>query len=183
MSLDGFVAGPKGELDWFVHEGFMKGTEFGQYVKDLITSVGAILLGRLTYEEFVSYWPDATDNDPVVTAGMNLLPKIVFSTTLNKVGWGKWNNAKLVKENAFDEVRKLKQEPGKDLVIYGSAQLVSSLMKEGLIDELQIMIQPVVLGRGKPEFKDLTERYWLKLTKATTFKSGTICACYQPVKK
>jgi dihydrofolate reductase len=183
MSLDGFVAGPKGELDWFVYEGFVKGTEFGQYAREVISAVDAILLGRLTYEEFVSYWPNATNDDPVITERMNNLPKIVFSRTLDKVGWGNWNNARLVKENATDEVRKMKAQPGKDLVIYGSGSLVSSLMKEGLIDEFQFFIQPVVLGKGKPEFQNLDQRYWMKLVKVTPLKSGAVALYYEPVKK
>ena len=183
MSLDGFVAGPKGELDWFVHEGFVKGTEFGKFASDLISSVDAILLGRLTYEEFVSYWPNATNDNPIITERMNNLPKIVFSKTLTKVDWGKWNNARLVKENASDEVRRMKTQPGRDLVIYGSASLVSSLMKEGLVDELQIFIQPVVLGSGRPEFVGLNERYWMKLVKTIPLKSGAVALYYHPVKK
>ena len=180
MSLDGYVAGPKGELDWFVHEGFMIGTEFGQYAREMISSVDAILLGRLTYQEFASYWPTATDNDPVITERINNLPKIVFSKTLERVEWGRWNNARLVKGNPAGEVRRLKEQPGKDLVIYGSAQLVSALMKESLIDELHIVIQPVVLGNGKPEFKDLNQRHNLKLVEAKPFKSGAVLLRYQP---
>jgi dihydrofolate reductase len=183
MSLDGFVAGPEGELDWFVHEGFLTGTEFGQYARNVINSVDAILLGRRTYQEFISYWPTATDNDPVITERMNNLPKIVFSKTLHKVEWGKWNNARLLSGNAVEEVKTMKELPGRDLVIYGSAQLVSSLMKEGLIDELQLFVQPVVLGKGKPEFTNLNERHWLKLTKATPFSSGAVALYYQPMKK
>ncbi|MBO0888284.1 dihydrofolate reductase family protein, partial [Candidatus Bathyarchaeota archaeon] len=121
MSLDGYVAGPKGELDWFVHEGFMEGTEFGQYARNVISSVDAILLGRRTYQEFVSYWPTATDNDPVITERINNLPKIVFSKTLHKVEWGKWNNARLLNGNTVEEVKTMKELPGRDLVIYGSA--------------------------------------------------------------
>ncbi|HEX4919742.1 MAG TPA: dihydrofolate reductase family protein [Candidatus Bathyarchaeia archaeon] len=177
MSLDGFVAGPKGELDWFVHEGFMIGTEFGQYAREMISSVDAILLGRLTYQEFVGYWPTATDNDPVITERINSLPKIIFSKTLERV---EWNNARLVKGNAADEVRRLKEQPGRDLVIYGSAELVSALMKENLIDEFHIIIQPVVLGKGKPEFKDLNQRHNLKLVEAKPFKSGAVWLRYQP---
>ena len=180
MSLDGYVAGPKGELDWFVHEGFMIGTEFGQYAREMISSVDAILLGRLTYQEFASYWPTATDNDPVITERINSLPKIVFSKTLERAEWGEWNNARLVRGNSADEVRRLKEQPGKDLVIYGSAQLVSTLMEESLIDEFHILIQPVVLGRGKPEFKDLNQRYSLELLEAKPFKSGAVWLRYRP---
>ena len=182
MSLDGFVAGPKGELDWFVHEGFMTGTEFGDHARKLISSVDAILLGRRTYEEFVSYWPTATDNDPVITERMNHVPKIVFSETLEKVEWGQWNNVRLVRKDACGEVRRLKEEAGRDLVIYGSAGLVSSLMKEDLIDEFQIFIHPVVLGGGTPEFKGLDKRFRLKLVKVTPFNTGAVGLYYEPLR-
>ena len=183
MSLDGFVAGPNGELDWFVYEGFMKDTEFGQYARDLISSVGAILLGRRTYEEFLSYWPEATDNDPVVTERINNLPKIVFSKSLEKVSWGKYDTVRLVKQDPANEVSRLKAEPGKDLVIYGSATLVSSLLNEGLIDELQIFLHPVVLGSGKPEFPDITGRHEFELLKSTPLKSGAVALYYRPVRQ
>ena len=182
MSLDGFVAGPKGELDWFVHEGFMIGTEFGDYARKTSSSVGAILLGRRTYEEFVSYWPTATDNDPVITERINNVPKIVFSKTLERVQWGKWNTVRLVKEDASLEVRKMKEQSGKDLVIYGSAGLVSSLMKDGLIDEFQIFVQPVILGDGRSEFPGLNARFQLKLTKVMPFKTGAVGLFYEPLK-
>jgi len=180
MSLDGFVSGPKGELDWFVKEGFPMNTEFGEYCVELIKSVGTMLLGRRTYEEFVSYWPEATDNDPVLTERMNNVPKVVFSRTLKKVSWGKWGKIRLVRGNAPAEVARLKKEPGKDLVIYGSATLVSALMKAGLIDEYQIFLQPVVLGAGRPEFKGLKDRYELELIKAKQFKSGAVALFYKP---
>jgi dihydrofolate reductase len=182
MSLDGFVSGPNGELDWFVNEGFLTNTEFGGYASELIKNVGTILLGRRTYEEFVGYWPTATDNNPVITEGMNNVPKVVFSRTLTTVGWGKWGNIRLVRENASEEVAKLKQEPGKDLVIYGSATLVSTLMKADLIDEYQIFLQPVVLGTGRPEFRDLNERYQLQLIEAKQFKSGAVALFYKPAR-
>ena len=182
MSLDGFVAGPNGELDWFVFEGFMKNTDFGQYARDLISSVGAILLGRRTYEEFLSYWPEATDDDPVVTERMNNLPKIVFSKSLEKVSWGKFSTVKLVKEDAASEVARLKAEAGKDLVIYGSAALVSSLLNAGLIDELQIFLHPVVLGSGRPEFVGISRRHKFELLKSTPLKSGAVVLYYRPAK-
>ncbi len=182
MTLDGFVAGPNGELDWFVHKGFMKGTEFGEYARNLIRSVDAVLLGRRTYEEFVSYWPTATDDDPVVTERINNLPKFVFSRSLKQVSWGDWGTARLVREEAEVAVSKMKQEPGRDVVIYGSATLVSTLMKAGLIDEYQLIIHPVVLGRGRPEFKDLNERYHLNLKEMKQLKTGAVLLVYQPLK-
>jgi dihydrofolate reductase len=180
MSLDGFVSGPNGELDWFVYDGFLKGTEFGEYARNVITSVDTILLGRLTYEEFASYWPTAKDNDPVVTERINNLPKYVFSRSLKQVAWGDWGTARLVREDAATAVRKMKQEPGRDIVIYGSATLVSALMKAGLLDEYQLVVFPVVLGKGRPEFKDLSERYPLRLIDVKQFQSGALKLVYQP---
>ena len=183
MSLDGFVSGPKGELDWFVYSRFMKGTEFGEYARTVISNVDAILLGRLTYEEFSSYWPTAKNDDPVVYERINNLPKFVFSRSLKQVAWGNWGTAKLVSEDAAVAVSKMKQEPGRDMVIYGSATLVSALMKAGLIDEYQLIVYPVVLGKGRPEFKDLTQRYPLSLVDVKQFKSGVVKLVYQPLRQ
>jgi dihydrofolate reductase len=183
MSLDGFVSGPNGELDWFVHDGFLKGTEFGEYARNLITSVDTILLGRLTYQEFSSYWPTAKNNDPVITERINNLPKFVFSRSLKQVPWGDWGTARLVREDAAAAVSKMKQEPGRDIVIYGSATLVSTLMKAGLIDEYQLVVFPIVLGKGRPEFKDLNERYPLSLIGVMQFKSGALKLVYQPLRQ
>lgn len=180
MSLDGYLAGPKGELDWFTEDLFRKGTGAADIIRDMLSSVGAILLGRLTYQELGSYWPNATDSDPFITERMNSLPKIVFSKTLSNVEWGKWNTARLVKGDPAEEVRLLKQEPGKDLVIFGSGQLVSRLMTESLVDEFSLFIQPVVLGQGKSEFKDLRERYWLSLLEFKTLKQGALLLRYRP---
>src|SRR6476620_7651534 len=121
VSLDGYFEGPNKELDWFVvEEGFF------DYVREMFTTVDTILFGRVTYQMMESYWPNSTDNDPIITTRMNTLPKIVFSKTLEKVEWGKWNNARLIKENIAEEVKKMKQEQGKDMVIFGSSQLISS---------------------------------------------------------
>ena len=182
MSLDGFVSGPNGELDWFVYAGFVKGTEFGEYARTLIRTVDAILLGRLTYEEFSSYWPTAKNDDPVITERINNLPKFVFSRSLKQVPWGDWGTARLVKEDAAVAITRMKQETGMNMVIYGSATLVSALMKAGLIDEYQLIIHPVVLGRGRPEFKDLNERYHLSLKEMKQLKTGAVLLVYQPLK-
>jgi len=180
-TVDGYIAGPKGELEWFVKDGFLTNTEYGQCARELNSSVDAILLGRRTYEEFVSYWPDATDNDPVITEKMNTLPKIVFSNTLDKVGWGKWGNARLVKGDPAEEVRRLKQEEGRDLVIYGSGTLVSYLTSKNLIDEFQLTVQPVILGAGKHQFEDIGEWKNLRLVKTRLLKEGAIILYYQPL--
>ena len=182
MSLDGYVAGPKGELDWFVKEGWLD-EEFGDYVRSLIKKVGVILMGRNTYNEFVSYWPTATaeaGDDPVISERMNNLPKVVFSRTMTRAVWGKWGNIRLVRNNAAREVARMKKEKGKHIVIYGSATLVSELLKKELVDEIQILLQPIILGGGKPEFKELHRRYGLKLTKCKVFKTGAVVLHYKP---
>lgn len=183
MSIDGFIGGPKRELDWFAQKGFLNKTDFAEYTKELLSGAGGILLGRATYEQFVRTWPTRTvsdpSNDPVITEKMNGLPKIVFSNTLDNVNWGTWDNARLVKGDAGDEVKRLKNEPGKDLVILGSGTLVSALTKLGLIDEYQLIIQPVILGAGIPEFQNIDRRTKLKLVKSRQLREGSIILYYQ----
>src|SRR2546428_13061777 len=144
MSLDGFVSGPNGELDWFVYAGFVKGTEFGEYARALISSVDGILLGRLTYEEFSSYWPTAKNDDPVITERMNHLPKFVFSRSLKQVAWGDWGTARLGKEGAAVEVSEGEREKGRDLAVYGGANSMSGFMTSVLHDKNQTRVDPVV---------------------------------------
>jgi dihydrofolate reductase len=173
VSLDGFIAGPNGEIDWFRADD----KEFTQYAVDLVTVVGTILFGRVTYQMMASYWPTATEEEPRITAAMNDLPKIVFSTTLDKLDW---KNSRLVKANMGEEVSRLKQQPGKDMVIFGSGSLVSGLTRLGLIDEYRIVVNPVVLGSGIPLFKDIENRLSLKLLTTRTFDSGVVVLYYRP---
>jgi dihydrofolate reductase len=180
VTLDGFFAGPNGEIDWFVWN-----EETAKYGKGLLSSIDTILFGRVTYELMAGYWPTARPpaEDPVIIDAMNNLPKIVFSKTLEKVAW---NNSRLVKGNMADEVAKLKQSHngrGKDIVIYGSGSLVSSLSQLGLIDEYQIFVNPVVLGSGKPLFQGIKDRINLKLLKTKTFSNSVALLCYQPAEK
>ncbi len=175
-SLDGFFEGPNREIDWHNVD-----KEFNEYAIDFLNSVDALLFGRVTYQLMASYWPTATaiENDPMVADKMNSLPKIVFSRTLDKV---EWRNTRLVKENIAEEVSKLKQQPGKDLAIFGSSDLALTSIQHGLIDEYRIMVNPVVLGNGKSLFKGIRERLNLKLLKTQTFASGNVLLYYQPTK-
>jgi len=177
VSLDGFFEGPNKELDWFVVE-----EEFFYYARDLLRSVDTILFGRVTYEGMASYWPtpDSADNDPTITHKMNNLPKIVFSKTLSKV---EWNNSRLVKGDIGEEIPKMKQEPGKDMVVFGSGEIVSALMQLNLIDEYRLIVNPVILGGGNPLFKGLQDKLNLKLLKTKTLNSGVIILYYEPQKK
>ena len=159
------------------------GEEFNEFAVDQLDSVDVLLFGRVTYELMASYWPSpsATTNDPAIAEKMNTMPKIVFSKTLEKADW---NNTRLIKENVAEEISKLKQSrPGrdKDLIIFGSSDLAATLTKLGLIDEYRIMVNPVVLGNGKPLFKDMNNKLNMKLLKIRTFSSGNVLLYYQPV--
>jgi dihydrofolate reductase len=171
-SLDGYFEGPEGDINWHnVDE------EFNEFAIEQLNTVGTLLFGRVTYELMASYWPTpaATTDDPNVAGKMNSLPKIVFSRTLDKV---EWNNTRLVKNNFVEEISKLKQQPGKDLIIFGSSDLAVSFIPHGLIDEFRIMINPVILGGGKTLFKGLLHKLDLKLIKTKIFKSGNVLLYY-----
>jgi dihydrofolate reductase len=171
VTLDGFMEGPNRELDYTA--GFAD-PDFDRYATEMLQSIDAILLGRRTYQLFADYWPSAAGPD---ADRMNQLPKVVFSRTLEKV---EWNNSRLVKGKVAEEVARLKQEPGNDLALFGSADLASTLIRLGLIDEYRILLTPVVLGSGTPMFKDIRDRIGLKLTKAATWSSGIVALYYQP---
>ncbi len=176
LTVDGFFAGPNGELDWpLVDE------EFNEYALETLNSADALLFGRVTYQGMAAYWPSETAirDDPVVADKMNNLPKIVFSKTLEKV---EWKNSRLVKGDIAEEITRLKQQPGKDLVIFGSGSIVSTLTQLGLIDEYWILVHPIILGGGKPMFNGLTDRLKLKLLRTKTFGSGVVVLYYEPRK-
>jgi dihydrofolate reductase len=178
VTLDGFIAGPHEEMDWV-----MVDEEMGTYEDDMVSAADTLLLGRVTYQSFAGSWPHVPDNPAVspqekeYARKLNAMRKIVFSKTLPTV---EWNNSTLVKEVVPEEITKLKQEPGRDLLIYGSASLVQTLTKYGLIDEYQILVHPVILGGGKPLFQDILERQKLTLVKTKSFPSGVIGLYYQP---
>jgi dihydrofolate reductase len=177
ITLDGFFEGPNHEIDWHnVDE------EFNEFAIHQLDEVDALLFGRVTYQGMASYWPTqfAKENDPVVADKMNTVPKLVFSKTLDKA---EWNNSRLVKEHIAEEVSKLKQQQGRDLAIFGSSNLAVSLLQMGLIDELRIMVNPVVLGNGKALFKGIDDKVSLKLLKTQTFRSGNVLLYYQPINK
>jgi dihydrofolate reductase len=178
VTLDGYFAGPNGDLSW-AHEG-NQDAEWNAFVADNAKSGGQLLLGRVTYELMASYWPtpQALEHDPVVAEGMNNLPKVVFSRTLDKASW---KNTKLVKGDMAAEVRKLKQEPGEGMAILGSGSVVSQLAQAGLIDEYQLMVNPVALGEGKTLFAGIKEKLTLKPTRTRTFGNGNVLLCYEPM--
>jgi dihydrofolate reductase len=175
VTLDGFIAGPAGELDWSVgDEAFDR-----EQLPVLLSRVDTILLGRLTYQALATYWPFASAEDDRIAERMNTIPKLVFSGTLAEAPWGHFNNARVVTDDPDEAVAKLKQQSGKDLVIFGSGRLVSELAQAGLIDEYQLRVNPVVLGSGKRLFGDLKERVKLKLLDSRTSPSGVVVLHYQ----
>lgn len=173
VTLDGFFEGLNGELDWF-----MVNEEFFEYVRDMFKTVDTIVFGRKTYQHMESYWPTAEDNDPTITHNMNKLPKIVFSKSLDKVVW---NNSILIKENITDEILAMKKQLGKDMVIFGSGEIVSQLAQAGLVDEFRIILNPVILGKGNLMFTNISEMIKLKFIKMKKLKSGVIILYYHPL--
>ena len=175
LTLDGFFEGPKSwEIDW--HE-YVWGEELEQLSIEQSRSADMLLFGRVTYQGMAGYWSSEKGE---IADFMNNIPKAVFSRTLEKA---EWNNTRLVKENAEQEVAKLKQQPGKDLFIFGSANLSSTLMQHGLIDEYRLGITPVILGGGNPLFKLSPERMKMKLLEARPLKSGCVILRYEPERK
>ena len=178
VTLDGYFSGANGDLSWAHKDGNDK--EWDEFVAENASGGGRLLFGRVTYELMASYWPTpvAARNDPIVAEGMNRMPKVVFSRTLDKASW---SNTKLLKGDLAQEVRKLKREPGEDIAILGSGSIVSQLTQERLIDEYQIVVNPVVLGEGKTMFGGVTNKLTLKHTRTRAFGNGNVLLCYEPM--
>ncbi len=171
VSLDGMIEGADKDLEWHVWD-----EEMDQYMITFLKQIDVMLFGRVTYQLLESYWPTTTVDHPVLIEQMNHLPKIVFSKTLDKA---EWTNTRLLKDNIASEIQQLKQQPGKDMVIFGGADLASTFIKLGLIDEYHLIVNPVVLGKGKPLFQNLQERVPLKFLHQRSFRCGNIALTYQ----
>jgi len=173
ISLDGVTESPE---QW----------QFDSFDEDMMATMGAhiaaedtILLGRVTYQDWSQYWPAATDEP--YASHINTTPKYVVSTTLDKVEWGSWANVDLITGNLAEAIARLKQQPGKNIGVAGSPTLVRSLLQANLLDELTLMIHPVVAGRGKRLFEGEHTLKRLKLVASTTTRSGVSILTYQPV--
>jgi dihydrofolate reductase len=175
VTLNGFYKGLHEDISWHRH-----GKEENDFAAGNFKAGNILLFGRVTYEMMAGYWPSAMaiKDNPAVAKGMNEADKIVFSTTMQKAGW---NNTRLVKTNITDEIKKLKQQQAKDMTILGSGSLVTQFADEDLIDEYQVMIDPVALGKGTALFSNLTHQLNLKLTMTKTFQSGVVLMSYQPL--
>jgi dihydrofolate reductase len=176
------MSDPEDKMEWVLGS---FNDEMGKYEGDLYDNADTLLLGRTTYKIFEGYWPTAASN-PVTSQGdiemahtMNNITKIVFSHSMEGVTW---ENSKLLKEINPDEIIKMKQGKGKNMLVIGSASIVQQLTNLGLIDEYHLLLHPVVLGNGKPLFKDIRQKHDLKLLEAKTFKNGVVMLCYAPKK-
>ena len=182
ISLDGFVAGPNGELDWMVWDW---DEVLINYTCQLTDSADTFLMGRATGEGMAVYWPTVPGNpqskeeDKWMAERLNHFPKIVFSKTVTSINW---TNVR-VANDIVEAVHELKKEPGKDIVLYGGAGIVSSFIKENLIDEYHLYVNPVAIGRGKPIFTRVDGKMNLKLINTTVGRTGIIILHYEPVRK
>jgi dihydrofolate reductase len=179
ISIDGFFTDAHSDMS-FAHNP-VPDQEWDSFVQANASGGGMLLFGRKTYEMMEGFWtsPLAKKNMPVVAEQMNKLPKVVFSRTLKKVSW---DNATLVKGDLAGEIRKMKQGNGPGMAILGSGSIVAQLAQEGLIDEYQIVVNPVVIGKGRTMFEGIKGTLSLKLTKMRAFKNGNVLLCYEAKK-
>jgi dihydrofolate reductase len=178
VTLDGFMSGPDSELDWHFNAW---NEEMARMAAEQLSRTDTIILGRITYRAMARYWPMQAVNllcareDIVFADMMNTHTKIVFSKTLQSA---EWNNTKLVKRNIAKEILNLKRQPGKDMIIYGSGKIVAALIQHDLVDEYQVWVHPVVLGKGKPLFPKLQQSINVALSNTKIFSSGVVMLSY-----
>jgi dihydrofolate reductase len=183
MSIDGYIAGLNGEMDWIVWNWDDK---LKNYVFESTEPVDTIILGRKMTDGFVSYWsdvmtkpddPSSIDRSHAFAKKMIETPKVVFTKTLKK---SQWANTNIATGDLTDEITKLKGLKGKDIIVYGGASFDSSLIRAGLIDEFHLLINPVAIGNGMTIFKDLNEIQKFTLIKSVTFDCGIVALHYEP---
>lgn len=177
VSLDGLVAGPNGEMDW-IHVD----DKIFDFAADRTNKADMALYGRITYEMMQSYWPTAADkpnagkHDIEHSRWYNNVRKIVLSKTMKGLNL---HNTKIISEDIANEIRNIQNEEGKEIIIFGSPSASHTLMHENLIDEYWLFVNPVLLGKGIPLFKNIDDRIKLEFVSAQAFKSGVVCLNYQ----
>jgi dihydrofolate reductase len=180
VTVDGFFAGPHGEIDWF--KAITKADDYDSYTHEQSESGNTLIFGRTTYQMMKSYWPtpDAIKTDPRMAKVLNNNPKLVFSRTLQKVEEEpNWKNVTLLHEIKPADIKKRKKQPGAALTILGSGTIVLQFANLGLVDEYCLVVVPIVLGAGKSLFKGLKQTS-LKLLEAKAFKNGLSVLRYRP---
>jgi len=178
ITLDGYFVDANGSMAWA--KAGQDDPEYNAFVGENASGDGTLLFGRVTYDLMIKYWPTpmAKQHNPVVAEGMNNMPKFVFSRTMDHASW---NNTTVVKGDLVSEVRKMKQESGNGIAILGSGSIVSQLAPAGLIDEYQVVVNPIILGKGRTMFDGVEEKLNLKLTKTRAFGNGNVFLCYEPM--
>jgi dihydrofolate reductase len=173
-SLDGFYEGRNGELDWPVID-----EEFNDFALCQLDEADTLVFGRATYEHMAAYWPTdhAKANDSAITSRMNDKEKVVFSSTLTRASW---SGTTLVRGEATEHVRTMTAAAGKELLVLGSAHLTADLAQAGVLDELRVMVCPIVLGQGRSLFEDLRKPVPLSLLRVRRFSSGNLVLTYRP---
>jgi dihydrofolate reductase len=177
ISLDGFFSDVNGDMS-FAHQS-PDDVEWNEFVAGNASGGGMMVFGRITYELMLRYWPTpmAMKDNPVVAESMGAMPKLVFSRTLAS---SDWRNTRFVKGDPAAEIRALKAQPGKDMAILGSGTIVSQLAEAHLVDEFQVVVLPVVLGKGRSMFDGVKQTLHLKLASSRTFRNGNVLMCYTP---
>ena len=172
ITLNGYFHGTNNDLSWHKHGG-----EESKYSEEMLKEDNILLFGRVTYEMMASYWPTpmAMQNDPLVAKGMNEAEKIVFSRTLKTASW---EHTRIISKDIIDEIKVLKNNGKKDMAILGSGSIATQFANKGLIDEYQLMIDPVALGDGASFLKGLEKQLDLKHKSTKTFKSGVVLLTY-----
>lgn len=175
ISVDGCIAGPNNEMDWLIWD-----DKYIKYVSDITESVNTILMGRKMVDGFIPYWTEVVDNpdDPMYAIGKKMIeiPKIVFTKTLNE---SMWVNTAIATGDIKEEINNLKNHSGGDMVVYGGVSFDSSLIREKLIDEFYLFVNPVVIGNGKTIFRDRRDFQRLSLIESTKFDCGLVLLHYQ----
>jgi dihydrofolate reductase len=178
VSIDGLVAGPNDSVD-FIPAATQGDPSFGREQVALMDRIDTLLLGRVTYGMFAGFWPNVTEGAEKEFADkFNAVPKVVFSMTLKRAPWGKWNEGRIVRASAVDEVARLRQQSGKDMLISGSISIAQSLIAARMVDEYRLVVCPVVLGSGRPLFRDNAGSIPMKLLSARTLDRGAVSLIY-----
>jgi dihydrofolate reductase len=173
-SLDGFYEGPNAEIDWPIVD-----EEFREFAIRQLDEADTLGFGRATYEHMAAYWPtdQAQANDPAIASRMNAKPKLVFSTALEQASW---SGTTIIGGDAVERSEEVKAAPGGEVLLIGSAHLTASFAAAGVLDELRIMVCPVVLGQGRSLFEDLKSWVALELVRVRRFDSGNVVLTYRP---
>jgi len=179
VSIDGYFTGENGDFRW-AHTG-SDDPEYQAFVAGNASGEGELLFGRITYDLMAGYWPTpiADQQNPVVAKAMNNMQKVVFSGTMEKASW---NNTRLVRTDIVSEIRKMKNEAGPGMVIMGSGSIISQLAQEQVIDEYQIIVNPVALGKGRTMFDGMDKMLSLRLISTRSFNNGKVLLHFEPGK-